>query len=325
MGTILGSVTKIKGNNLGFGSSAFLGGQEARQDSYSARNGQNVPAGFFASAGDAQRAIDRSVGRRLKWRREDLPGGVEHYIAREGLDPLDIWGEDLRFWGEVTPDGTGGIRVGSGTIGDAGVTPTVQVYGDRSGRKNGLRQIVVATQPELAGLGGVPNLRFNVGDEQSMLNSGVVVSTPGDPATPFNTFYITVYASYSGAAGVTRSLVSLLGVNPYSLRTDGAGAWRAGNDLGSVTGGVADGDAKVVSCRQSPLEVALRVEQVDIGSLVLAGGADIDGSVRLCVAAPAVAWDGNVFMVCISVGSGEASDIRVRQTENYALRRFRLS
>jgi len=323
MGTILGSVTKIKGNNLGFGSSAFLGGQEARNASFSARNGDNVAAGFFASAGQAQRAIDRSVGRRLRWTREDLPGGVEHYVARVGVDPLDIWGEDLRFWGEVTPEGTGGIRIGSTP---AAPTPaTIQVYGDRSGRKNDLRQIVVADQPDLAGLGGVPNLRFNVGDEQSMLNSGVVVSTPGDPATPINTFYITVYASYSGAAGVSRSFLTLLGVNPYSLRTDGAGAWRAGNDLGGVTGGVADGDAKVVSCRQAPLEVALRVEQVDIGSLVLAGGADIDGSVRLCVAAPAVAWDGNVFMVCISVGSGEASDIRVRQTEDYALRRFRIS
>jgi hypothetical protein len=117
----------------------------------------------------------------------------------------------------------------------------------------------------------------------------------------------------------------MIGVNGYSIRTDGAGAWRAGNDLGNVTGGVADADAKVVSARQAALEVALRVDQVDIGALVLAGGADIDGSVRLCIAAPAVAWDGNVFMVCISVGSGEAGDIRVAQTEDYAIRRFRVS
>lgn len=58
------------------------GDSQSNRCAFVARNAQGKAIGSFRSAGEAQQSVATGYGQLLKWTREDLRGGIEHYVGR---------------------------------------------------------------------------------------------------------------------------------------------------------------------------------------------------------------------------------------------------
>lgn len=129
---------------------------------YSARFlGSNGDVGTFRSASEAQRAIERSFGRRnIVWRTE-VTGGVERVIGRDSLFTLDDLDDLLAWW-----EGDTGVHT-------LGTTDDVTRWGDRSGQGNRATQTTAANRPVrvASAHAGQPAVSFTPGSEKFLVSS----------------------------------------------------------------------------------------------------------------------------------------------------------
>ena len=93
---VFGDVVKIGGDPLMEAPEASnVGGMGGT--AYNAIRADGNRVGMFRTAGEAQRAMERSFGMQpLRWVRDDWAGDIERYVAYGGApDMNEIWGDFL--------------------------------------------------------------------------------------------------------------------------------------------------------------------------------------------------------------------------------------
>ena len=78
MATVIGTVTRASADTAAVSSP---GDSQGNRAAFVARNAKGVAIGSYRSAGEAQQAVNQSVGQILRWDRTDLRGNIEHYTG----------------------------------------------------------------------------------------------------------------------------------------------------------------------------------------------------------------------------------------------------
>ena len=242
--TIIGSVTRTAVGNI---ASPQQG--NANAGAFTARSGA-INLGFFSSVGDAKQAVNGRIGGPLRWSREDMRGGIEHYVARDiPLDPLEMLGDNLLIWSEVDSN----ARVINGT------TMKVDLIGDQSG--NGY--VFEQNEPELQG-----TLVTNAVNSYSALELSqpdahrMAVTLRLSP--PFS---IIVVGNYLGTGGAVSNLLLSDGASPWRVGVNAVGQWEYDNGgRTTISAGRADATPAMLTVRQDTTWGELRVNRVSVGT-----------------------------------------------------------
>lgn len=173
--------------------------------------------GSYHTAGEAQRAVEASFGgRALRWRRQDMPGEIEHYAGADpSWWPLDMPGRLRGWW-----DSDQGVQ----PVDDAGVERVVEWNSfDGSGSIEATQTVPANAPQRIQGIGpaGLDVVRFAVASAETLVTN----LTLADPLT------LSLVAAYQPSVNPSANLV-----NAGPIIRENAGLWELQTDLGSVAG-----------------------------------------------------------------------------------------
>jgi hypothetical protein len=257
--------------------------------------------GEFVTAGEAQRAAEASNGgRRLRWARQDMAGGIEHYVGNcAEWWPLDIPSRLEAWWDS-----------------DQGVKPTTadEVTEWNSFDGSGTieaTQTVPANAPTLvaeAGPNGFDVVRFNPAAAETMLTNLPSFLTP---------FTVSVVASHQPTANASAVVMS---IGVMAVIRENLGTWELVTNVGTLATGLAvvTGQLTVLTVSFDGTDAELWIDGVSAGSvgytLVPAAVSFSDGA----------AWWGGDLMSAVFADTVLPATVRTSLI-NYQMRRYNLS
>lgn len=278
---------------------ATVTGGSVREAPYTARLVEGGIVGNFQSAGEAQRAADRSHGNsHLKWIQEDLHGDIEHYV-----------GYDMQFWPLDF-----GTHLALWLDGDQGTLPrevanVERLVTWRSWDRNGNQSAVQATPANAPILqaGAGPRSLDMVG---FTVNNAEYMTTDLNLAPPY---CLSVVASHEATAHAGQDI--LVSVGTERIVASG-GLWIWNTASGNVVGpAIVNGQLTVLTVVHNGA-----AGQFFVNGTVAGSQADVIAASAVSISNAASYWGGDLG--CIVIVDRVTGQQERRRLERYEFTRY---
>ncbi len=280
---------------------------------YVLRTAEGQDLGSYRSASEAQAAFARRYGlhRIESWKRQDLAGDIEHWVATGlPLDPSEIFRDNLVEW--VEPD-----RVQGSVLLQDATAETIRTVYDLSGTDNDAQQLAPASQPTRN------NADSGFNNRQSIAVDGTqFLSTPSWPtASQLSPPYVVIVVARSTVDDGGDAFVVDTAGDDLHIGGDGAGAWEL--VVGATTIAAVDtpplANAAILVARVTSTLTEFRLNGASQGSAAVVPASN--GTLLLGRGVDFLT--GSIAAAMVAVGSYDANDPLILQAERWFQNRYR--